>query len=65
MDLGRGKGRGIHVLNEASISSIEDFPIKSIDEDMAMSSKPRLQFLDGSMIVNHGSASDTMDYVQR
>lgn len=68
MDVGRG--RSSRVLEEASISSIEDLAIKSMDEDMAMSSKPRLQFfvrtfLDGRTIVIHGSASDTVEYVQR
>lgn len=39
-----GRGRGSCVLDEASVRSIEDLTFKSIDEDMAMSSKPRLQF---------------------
>lgn len=65
-----GTGRGSCVLDEASVCSIEDLTFKSIDEDMAMSSKPRLQFfvrtfLDGRTIVIHGSASDTVESVQR
>ena len=68
MDVGRG--RGSCVLDEASVRSIEDLTFKSIDEDMAMSSKPRLQFfvrtfLDGRTIVIHGSASDIVESVQR